>query len=260
MSRSNIIGVTVGVGFPYDQLAPIAASCFTKHTGLPAVVLGAKEFVKSRMAHPAALRLRLFDYIDADLVVYFDADWLCLNDWLPLAWGDASQVIACRDFVLTDEWPCQHYVFDSRDFLEEPEEVSVGDARHSVRHDYIHEIEQFGNISLPLNRWINTGLLILSREYHSVWLWTALDLYLGAVGHHSVYFEQPALVRGIELLELPIRLLPRKFNVLAAYEREWPRSVVGLHIKAKRHINFIAQLASGMVSQPEHVEAYFQTL
>jgi hypothetical protein len=258
MSHTSIVGVTVGVGAPYDQLASMAALCFTKHTGLPAVVLGAEEFTGSQIAHPAALRLRLFDYVDADRVVYFDADWLCLRDWAPTAIAELSEVVACRDFILADEWPRQHYQFDSKGFLEEPDDVPLEDTCDIVRHDYINEVRQFGAISLPISKWINTGMLILTREHHSTWLRTALELYLGPVGHHTVYYEQPALVKAIELLDLPIRLLPRRFNVLAAYETKWPGSVVGLHIKVKRHHEFIANLAAGLVSRPDHVQAYFQ--
>jgi hypothetical protein len=167
-------------------------------------------------------------------------------------------VISCRDFILTDEWPRQHYNFESKTFLEEPGELPVEDTRGSVRYDYIHEVQQFSGISLPFSMWINSGFFIIDRQHHSIWLRSALDLYLGSVGHHNVYYEQPALVKAIEFLELPIRLLPRKFNVLAAYETKWPKSVVGLHIKVKRHCAFIRRLASGLVSTPEQVEAYFQ--
>ena len=259
MQDVDMIGVTIGVGFPYEQLAPLAAACFTKHTGLPARILGPKEFISSQMSHPAALRLKLFDYVKSNRVVYFDADWFCLTDWGPNTLGDPSEAIACRDFILRDEWPRQHYDFESRGFLEEPDEVLAEHSWDMLRHDYIHEVQQFGAISLPCARWINSGFLIINRESHSIWLKHALDLYLGVVGHHDIYYEQPALVKAIECLDLPIRLLPRKFNVLAAYEAKWPSSAVGLHIKVKRHCQFITRVSSGLVTTPEQVEAYFQS-
>ena len=38
------IGVTVGINEPYATVARLSAICFTAHTGLPAIVLGEREF------------------------------------------------------------------------------------------------------------------------------------------------------------------------------------------------------------------------
>lgn len=255
---SGIIGVTVGVGYPYEQLAPLAATCFSEHTGLPVVILGAKELKASALPHPAALRLGVFEFVPSARVVYFDADWLCLADWAPQDLPETGQLVACRDFILTEEWPRQCYDFDSAGFLAEPDNIPDQSGPDVLRQDYIREIRAFCALSLAHRRWVNTGLLVMSREHHDNWLRTALRLYLGPVGHHGLYYEQPALLKAMEICALAVRLLPRKFNVLAAYERKWPSSVVGLHIKLKRHEQFLSGVSAGTICTPHHVRAYFQ--
>lgn len=254
-TATKFVGVTVAVGSPYTAIAPLAAACFTKHTGIPAVVLGEKEFASSGLPHAAALRLLAFNHVPADQIVYFDADWLCLRPWFPFN-GEACDIRACRDFILKDESPRQHYEFDSPEFLEEPKEnlCNVGD---NLRHEYLREIANFASIRLPYSQWINSGLLVLHRQHHEVWFKKALDLYMGEVGHHHKYFEQPALVKALECLNLRVRLLPRCFNVLARFETKWPSSVVGLHVKIKEQASFLTELQAGTIRTPEDVTAYF---
>ncbi len=257
MLKSDIVGVTVGVNTPYAPLASIAAQCFTKHTGVSTVVLGEKELIASGLGHPAALRLKAFEYVDAEQIVYFDSDWLCINDWSSAAFSGACELLACRDFILTDEWPQQRYRFESDDFLKAPTSFSTDASSASLRHDYIHEVRHFAGLHLPCAEWINTGLLVMNRRNHKAWLGTALKLYQGEIGHHAVYYEQPAIVKAIESLQLPVRLLPRKCNVLAAYPGQWPDSVIGLHIKVKRHSAFVDDVVNGVITTAEDVSRYF---
>ena len=249
------VGITVAVGSPYIEIASLAAACFSQHTGMPALVLGDKEFAASGLPHPAALRLLAFDHVSVDRLVYFDADWLCLQPWSPFD-GIASDIRACRDFILQDEFPRQHYEFDSPDFLDEPRDLCHTPGA-TLRYDYLGEVERFASIRLPYSAWINSGLLVLSRNHHAIWFKTALDLYLGAVGHHDTYFEQPALVKALEQLDLRVNLLPRRFNVLSAFETRWPASVIGLHIKLKRHRAFLESVQAGTICTPEDVRSYF---
>lgn len=254
-NTTKCLGVTVAVGAPYDDIAPLAASCFTKHTGIPTVVLGEQELASSELPHAAALRLLAFDYVAADKIVYFDADWFCLRPWCPFS-GKDTDIRACRDFVLQNESPLQRYNFDSPDFLLEPKR-EICDGHDNLRHDYIREIENFASLGLPVSQWINSGLLVLDRQHHSIWLEKALELYLGDVGHHPRYFEQPALVKALECLNLRVQLLPRCFNVLARMETKWPSSVIGLHVKIKEQPTFLSQLQAGTIRTPEDVSHYF---
>ncbi len=254
----QILGVTTGIGPLYSRVAPLAAKCFERHTGISAVVLGPKHFASSRVFHPAALRLQLFEYFDAQVIVYFDADWFCLRDWSPPELSSNRAIVACRDFVLTDEWPRQCYDFTSEAFLDAPtDDTSAEPSEETLRNDYIEEIRRFAGLSAPWTHWINSGLLILNRDHHRPLLNLALDLYLGTVGHHAEYYEQPALNKAIEMLGVPPTLIARKYNVLAAYESKWPSSVVGLHIKLKRHFEFVAAINSGALMTPDDVQLFF---
>jgi hypothetical protein len=249
-----MVGVTVAVGSPYTDIAHLAAACFTARTGLPAIVLGDVEFAQSGLPHPAALRLLAFQYVNADRLVYFDADWFCLRPWSPSMRND-DDLQACRDFILMDEFPNQHYEFDSPIFREEPPESFPPGTE--LRLELLRSVAEFAALGLPYSQWINTGLMILSRRCHELWFKEALDLYLGRVGHHPELFEQPALNAAMESLGLRARLMPRCLNVLAAFEATWPNSVVGLHVKMKRHGEFVARVRDGNICTPDELTDYF---
>lgn len=253
MSSFDIVGVTVGIGSPYEELAALASSCFRAHTGIPSITLGPEMLRASGLSHAAALRLKLFDFVDAEIVVYFDADWFCLRPWNPLSLAESSHLLACRDFVLTQDWPRQDYDFRSTEFGETPALLPRDVPSDALRLDYIREIAEFADIQLPWHRWINSGLLIMRKKEHKPWLELALKLYTGEVGHHSKYYEQPALVKAIELMNLPVRPLARCYNVLAASERRWPKQVVGLHVKISRNPTFVSRVVDGSISSPSHV-------
>ena len=203
--------------------------------------------------HPAEVRLHLFDIIDEEEVVYFDADWFCLNPWIPGSL-DPNFLWACRDFVHQNEFPGQAYDFESRQFLEEAgEPVTTA----TVRQDYVDDVLEFVKLGIPPFNWINTGLLVLRRKAHRQWLEFARELYLGPVGHHKHYFEQPSLMRALEELRLPYKLLPRRLNVLAAFPAMWPPQVIGLHVKTKRHSEFVSAATNRSVKNAADVAQYF---
>ena len=255
MTSSKVIGVTVGVGYPHEMLASLAASCFSHYTRLPSVVIGNDGFASSCVSHPAAIRLKLFEIFNLDRIIYFDADWFCMNDWNPPL--DNHQLLACRDFILTKEWPEQKYDFKSSDFSTPPNSSFNEIPPSDLRHNYISNVQKFADIHLQHSQWINSGLLILNRTHHQPLLKLAYKLYTGAVGHHEEYYEQPALVKAIELLGIEVQLLARNLNVLAAFEKKWPNSIKGLHIKPKRHPIFLEKLRKGSISSPEDVHNYF---
>ena len=251
------IGVTVGIGHGFSSVARLSAACFTENTGIPAVVLGQNALDESGFEHPAALRLRIFDLVDAETVVYFDADWLCLRKWtLPL---DSPGIVAGRDFILREEWPEQDYQFSSKVFSEPPAQLRCAGGSPRLRAEYINEVREFSDLRLPLDAWINSGLMILHRASHARLLRTAERLYRLSVGHHDVYFEQPALLKAIEIESEPVTLLPRACNVLAAHERLWPDTVIGLHIKLRRHAQFLSAIAAGTITDPLSVRKHFTT-
>lgn len=253
IDRIDTVGVTVGVGPIYSKLAELSASCFTANTGMPSIVLGDKHFNNSNLLHPAALRLKLFDIIDCERVIYFDADWFCLQHWDPSTAKPSSHLFACRDFMLTSEWPHQEYAFDSDGFNLSPIEPTGDAFTDQIRTDYIDEVANFASLKLPWYRWINTGLLVLSRCHHRTLLALALKLYKEQVGHHERYYEQPALMKAIEVLGIQVHQLPRRFNVLAASERRWPNQVIGLHVKVTRNTTFVNSVLHGSICHPDQV-------
>lgn len=251
----NACGVTIGVGEPYTKLAHLAAACFEANTGLPVKILDEKDFKLSRFVHPAALKMSLFNHVDAETVIYFDADWLCLDAWDIRPLLSDTRIYACRDFILRDEWPDQTYCFQSRAFLDAPKANDVDLNR--LRDDYIRDVANFATITLSPCLWINTGLLVIKKKEHSSWLSVAQELYNNRVGHHEQYFEQPAMIKALELEKPSITLLARNLNVLAAFEGIWPSSVKGLHIKLKRHKRFLGKVIDGDIATPDATKQYF---
>lgn len=252
-----MIGVTIGVGSPFRKLADLAAACVEKHTGLTCHILNETHFNRSGLKHPAALRLAMFEYFNDSDILYFDADWLCMNSWDPLSFLGSQNVIACRDFTLDTHYPKQEYAFDDPAFVGAPNTNFSSIECGNPRLDLCKEIVDFTGTSTPFQRWPNTGLLLLNRRLHSRWLQRALTLYCSTVGHHLEYFEQPALIKALDDSDVSIDFLPRKYNVLAIKKTQWPRNVVGLHVKLKHHPDFIQALLSGQIQTPEHAQSYF---
>jgi hypothetical protein len=125
------------------------------------------------------------------------------------------------------------------------------------RAEYCQHILAFTHTDLPYSAWPNTGLFIVNQKRHRQWLERALVLYSSVVGHHNEYFEQPALLKALDDSEVTIDYLPRKFNVLATKRRQWPASVIGLHVKIKHHPEFIAAVEEGLISTPDQAREYF---
>ncbi len=69
---SLMIAVTMGFGEPFGRLAALAARAVREMTGLETVVLDGTHFAASGLPHPHHLKLRIFDHVDDDAVLYFD--------------------------------------------------------------------------------------------------------------------------------------------------------------------------------------------
>ncbi len=252
-----MIGVTIGVGYPYAKLATLAATCVEEHTGLKCHVLDHTHFSRSGLRHPAALRLALFDYFDHSDVLYFDADWICLNSWRPSVFAGRSNLVACRDFTLDIHYPKQDYDFSSPEFIGRPGSAFSCQEQGVQRADYCAKIIAFTNVTRSCSNWLNSGLLILNRQSHRRWLDRALALYCSTIGHHEEYFEQPALLAALDDCGVQIDFLPRKFNVLATRIRKWPSIVTGLHVKLKHHLEFAMAVNGDTISTPDQAKDYF---
>lgn len=95
---SRTVGVTIAVGAEYEQLAAIATARFQEFTGCGVVILTEQDFRASGLRHPSQLKFRLFDLVDAEQVVYFDADAFVMQRWNVDANRDPSMFQATRAF------------------------------------------------------------------------------------------------------------------------------------------------------------------
>lgn len=123
-----MIGVTIGVG-QWQHTAEMAAVAARRHTGLEVVVLDDAVWHTrgDSYSYPGFLKLHVFDLIDADDVLIFDADAIHINPWSP------------------------------QDFAGHPGVVGVPDA-------YIGDLAVETGVD-PAD-YLNAGVLILNRQYH----------------------------------------------------------------------------------------------
>lgn len=252
-----MIGVTIGISPIHESLAKLSAKCFKEMTGLEVLILGERELKQSGLTHPASLKLKIFDFVDDDNILYFDADWFCTKNWNPAIYSNSKLITACNDFVLKIDFPKQYPEYDFRKFDDYHLNNLAFHPITEIRNDYINEIIEFSGIKLEFGKWINTGLWIANKKYHQEWLNKSLEYYIGSVGHHPIYYEQPAMNKAIEELEIEINYLCRKYNTLIVSEKKWPDSLIGLHVKLKHHQNFIDGIISNQIQTSKQVYEYF---
>ena len=172
--QSGGVAVTIGVG-AYAELAQLAAREVRDRTGLHTVVLGDQEFKDSGLEHPAFLKFRLFDLVDADDILFFDADMACLADWDPSNLFGDPQIACVRERMISlvrgesDEW----------------------------------------NISADEH--FNTGLFVASRKHHAEWLRLAESMRFD---RPTLLRDQLPLNAARCRLGIPLRPLDRRHNWL----------------------------------------------
>jgi hypothetical protein len=166
------VAVTIGVG-PYAHLAQLAARELGARTGLRTVVLGDREFEGSGFEWPHYLKFRLFDLIDAENLLYFDADIVCLEAWDPRAYFGSPAVVAVREGM-----------------------VEV------VRR----ESAEWG---VPSEEHFNSGMMILNRRHHLQLLNHAESL---RSLRPTCLYEQLPLNAARVRLGVPVKLLDRRYN------------------------------------------------
>ena len=252
-----MIGVTIGVNPIYKELAKLSARCFEEMTGLEVIILGEKEFMKSGLPHPASLKLAIFDLVNKENILYFDADWFCTKKWNPIIFNNKKAITACNDFVLNCDWPNQYENYDNAKFHNYHLDNFSSHLFSETRNDYINEIKSFSGIKSEYDKWINTGLWIANRAYHKEWLNKSMEYYIGFVGHHSEYYEQPAMNLAIEKLGIEVNYLSRTYNTLVATRDKWPPYLLGLHVKVKHHQKFLSKVLAGEIKNVKQVQDFF---
>lgn len=200
-SAGLAVAVTIGVG-GYAEMAHLAAREMEARTGLPAVVLGDREFAESGLEDPTFLKFRLFDYVDADDLLYFDADTVCLEPWDPSPlFGDES--IAC------------------------------------VRERMIPLIRrESAQWSVPPAEHFNTGLFTANRRHHAQWLRLAESMRF--LRDTALNDQLPLNAARCEL-GIPLRLIDRRFNWLGfgagSLSHEFPVVIAHRLVPGRQDLN-----------------------
>jgi hypothetical protein len=233
-----MIGVTIGVGPFHYKSAALAATCLKKHTGLDSIILNSQHYADSGFRHPAALKLRVFDLVRDNHILYYDSDWFCVNRWTPERFSGNTGLVACHDFVLKADWPHQLHDTSSIQFHGSNAGGFISTLTGDLRSDYVDDIRRSTGLELDPSYWINTGMFIANRANHTAWLKRAELFYTETSGHHPKYYEQPAMLKAMHALGLQVNYLPRKFNYLVTRQIRCAKTIVGLHIKISRALAF----------------------
>lgn len=172
-----MIGITIGVGEYYSRLAKYAAQAMEAKTGVKTTILGDEHFSTSGLPAPHHLKLRMFDLVDDEFVLYFDADMVCLNSWSP-------ERLARKDAI-----------------------VAVVE---SARPLHVHTARDW---EIPLGEYFNAGLMILNRQRHQGWL-QETERFVGSNTKFKEYdpYDQAALNITRHRLGLKLELLDRRYN------------------------------------------------
>ena len=169
----NMVAVTIGVG-EYRALAERAAGSIRQMTGLDTIILDDAHFASSGYKLSHFLKLKLFDLVRAEWILYFDADIVSLAPWNPRIFAERNALIAVAD---------------------RPGPISIPECR------------LWG---FPVSEYFNAGFLILNRDLHSRWL-VATDEF--AKSQPPMPFpEQSPMNIMRHRLGLKIDLLDRRYN------------------------------------------------
>src|ERR1051325_8949622 len=172
-----MIGITIGTGEYYSRLAKLAARALEEKTGVKSIILGDEHFAASGLPAPHHLKLRLFDFVEDESVLFFDADMVCLNPWRPERLARKHALVAVAE---------------------------------SARPLHVRTAQDWG---IPLNEYFNAGLLILNRKCHRDWL-RETERFVKTDQKFAEYdpYDQAALNITRHRLGLKLELLDRRYN------------------------------------------------
>jgi len=172
-----MIAVTIGIGEHYARLALHAARAVKKMTGLNTIILDDRHFTSSGLPYSHQLKLRIFDLVKDDAIMYFDSDMVCLNPWNPERFTRADALVAVAERL----------------------------------HPMI--ITACRDWDIPIHQYFNSGFMILNRECHQEWFKETERFVLANPGIPSYDpYDQTALNITRHRLGLKIELLDRRYN------------------------------------------------
>ena len=167
----------LGLG-SYRDTARLSASRAEHMTGLEFTVIERppKDFPPDEFL--GYVKLALFDLVDADRVLYLDADTVVLRPWDLAALSDRDEFVCVRDQFI------------------------------GLYPNY--------DVDIPRPHYFNTGVFIANRKSHEPLFDFASRLWRS--GTLSLPIEdQSALNYAVRALRTPVHLLPDEFNYLRAH-------------------------------------------
>ena len=172
-----MIAVTLGIGDDYKNLALHASEAIRKNTGLKTLILDGSHFASSGLKYPHHLKLRIFDLVSDDEVMFFDSDMVCLNPWNPQRFAKPDALVA------------------------------VAERLHSM------VIKACRDWEIPVHEYFNAGLMILNRNCHHDWLRETERFVLANPGvpPYDPYDQTPLNITR-HRLGLKLELLDRRYN------------------------------------------------
>jgi len=172
-----MVGVTIGVGEYYGRLAKYAVQAVEAKTGVKTRILSDEDFASSGLPAPHHLKLRMFDFVDDESLLYFDADMVCLNSWDPECFAKTDAVVAVAE---------------------------------SARPLHVRTAQDW---EIPVGEYFNAGLLILNRPCHRDWL-RETEHFVLTDKKFAEYdpYDQAALNITRRRLGLKLELLDRRYN------------------------------------------------
>jgi hypothetical protein len=197
-------GVTIGTG-EFVALAEQAAQSFRDTTGLPCVVLGDSQYNVSGLAYPHHMKYKMFDLVDDDVLIYFDADLWWMRNWDPVTMieGHEGKLMVVRDLI-----KAPHIVKDSELF------------------------------NLDLSDYFNSGLMVLHRDPHVLLMNLARSIFDRIISdprlgpkERSKFKDQTSLNLAVQMADFPVHFLDRRYNFVQEAEM-WMRKgfpIIGAH-------------------------------
>lgn len=221
----QVLGVTL-CNEAYRSRAELAAQQFVACTGCAAAIIEEGDF--DRIVEPACkllskrivprdlpffAKLFLFDLLEAEHLVYFDADLLFVRPWNPATLFLPGKLRAVRDLW----WQV----------------AVVQDCRHG---------------GMPMSGYVNTGLLLLNRRDHWEVLHEAVRSFRS---FQSPFHEQPYLNYALHQCQVSIEYLHRDYNFIAPFTSEEPRAFppVGLHLGGRYPFSSYHQVVSNFADR-----------
>lgn len=172
-----MIGITIGIGEGWAQLAESSARAMENMTGIRCEVIRAAHGFG--VCHPSWLKCHLHRlYPNEDSFLVFDADLLCLGPWEP----DVLFAAMGRAFMAVPE--------------------------PNANPDLIEECRKWG-LGFP-DTYINCGLMIYGQEHGFV-----MDRAWTHHPHGGTWLEQTAINHALATEAVEMCRLPRIFNTLA---------------------------------------------